>query len=495
MTFIVIIMFLFSLYCVFNSYMNKYSWMFVITTWSTIGIMYVTFLLISINGNYITTGYVFDRLDREMFITIVQNKLYLFTLHKLYNLFSAIFLCTITVLTNSYIYKNEKIFRLSPNQLIVFAFSIISVIFYDPETTLSLYAKTQLNPGLKNLVYSFDMFLYIATYLILLYPIILLIFNRKYLISTYRKRQITGVSIYIILSNILYVILNNISAMHVPYFFRSNQSIISIQTYGAKINREYLIYLIMMFLILIINFYITSKFNVFRNEGVLTSFFVNRRKMAMNKNFYQIFHGVKNIILSYKIALSDAINTDGEAKEQSLKKLEKKMDDYLVHISSMLDTNLKLNGFYESTVYASDVIDEAISKLDISDNIVIEKRYTSHKEQLYVDSMYVVEALFNIFENAIQAVEKNDKEDKKIIVSVDPEFSWTVISVSDNGIGMDRKKQKHIFDPFFTDKSRIHNWGIGLYYAKNIIEQHHGKISLKSRPEQGTTFHILFPKN
>ncbi len=69
---------------------------------------------------------------------------------------------------------------------------------------------------------------------------------------------------------------------------------------------------------------------------------------------------------------------------------------------------------------------------------------------------------------------------------------------SDNGMGIPRQYQKEIFEPYFrvpeADLHRVKGYGLGLNYAREIILQHNGSISINSSDEQGTTFLIVLPK-
>jgi signal transduction histidine kinase len=65
------------------------------------------------------------------------------------------------------------------------------------------------------------------------------------------------------------------------------------------------------------------------------------------------------------------------------------------------------------------------------------------------------------------------------------------IMIRDTGKGMSPEKAEQIFEPFFSDKNR--GTGLGLAITRNIIEQHHGIISVESREGEGTTFTIVLP--
>jgi len=114
---------------------------------------------------------------------------------------------------------------------------------------------------------------------------------------------------------------------------------------------------------------------------------------------------------------------------------------------------------------------------------------------LNIDANHLSNTIINILDNAM----KYSIGAPQIKVVTELTHNHFILIISDQGMGMTKEEQKHIFDRFYRvsagDLHNIKGHGLGLSYAKGIIESHKGMIKVESEKGKGSKFYIYLPLN
>ncbi len=104
-----------------------------------------------------------------------------------------------------------------------------------------------------------------------------------------------------------------------------------------------------------------------------------------------------------------------------------------------------------------------------------------------IDPVHLKQILWNLIKNAAESIEDTGKI---TITLKSPRNNRIYLTIRDSGTGIEEKKAKHIFDPFYTTKPE--GTGIGLSIIHRIIDTYEGMIDFESIPGKGTLFTIIF---
>jgi len=111
------------------------------------------------------------------------------------------------------------------------------------------------------------------------------------------------------------------------------------------------------------------------------------------------------------------------------------------------------------------------------------------------DKFHLLNVFYNLLDNAL----KYSPNGPVIEISTWNQSDQLVIRFKDNGIGISHEHQKDIFKNLFRVPTgnihEVHGFGLGLYYVKTVVEQHDGRIDLKSEPGKGAAFDIYLHTN
>ena len=148
-------------------------------------------------------------------------------------------------------------------------------------------------------------------------------------------------------------------------------------------------------------------------------------------------------------------------------------------------------------ILISDVVHDAVHKVSPfakEKNISIENTV---EEKEVLGSRGSLNDLFSILlDNAI----KYSPAGSTVKVFSKKSDSYIPVCVQDQGMGIEQKDLKHIFDRFYrADSTRsaenVSGYGLGLSIAKGIVDMHNGTISVTSELKKGTMFTVRLPKN
>ncbi len=173
-----------------------------------------------------------------------------------------------------------------------------------------------------------------------------------------------------------------------------------------------------------------------------------------------------------------------------------------VHLNQLINMILEIS-MWERTQFELDKKNTDIGELlnDVVDsfrsgggiNAVINKNYDLNGLKAELDVVYFTTMVNNLLSNAV----KYSVNEPVIDIESFRNANTFSIRVSDNGIGISKTDQKHIFDKFYRAQTgNIHKFkglGLGLYYVKRIAEAHDGDVAVNSKPGKGSTFRINIP--
>jgi signal transduction histidine kinase len=203
-------------------------------------------------------------------------------------------------------------------------------------------------------------------------------------------------------------------------------------------------------------------------------------------------HEVRNPLGSIQGAaeiLSDKVGNDPEAKRYTsiltaeVRRLGKVVTDLLVSArrESGEKAPVQVNGILRDMV-------SLYSQTARKKNIRVGEHYSKELPSVFGSEVRLRQVFINIFLNAVEAV----KSEGEIAVSTRKIDSGVLVSVRDNGPGIPIGEREKIFDLFHTTKQG--GTGIGLAISRRIVEEHGGKIEIRSGEGNGTEMLITLPE-
>ena len=105
-----------------------------------------------------------------------------------------------------------------------------------------------------------------------------------------------------------------------------------------------------------------------------------------------------------------------------------------------------------------------------------------------LDAEQMEQVFFNLLKNALEAM----ADGGTIAITLGSDDHDVILSIRDNGSGMDAEQLANLFEPYRTTKEK--GTGLGLMISKRIVTEHGGAIAAESKPGEGTTFTLTLPR-
>ena len=255
---------------------------------------------------------------------------------------------------------------------------------------------------------------------------------------------------------------------------------------------------------------VTMAGSIFSIIVVLTIFMIAYRNLMEEKRLSNLKTDfINNMTHELKTPLS-TITVAGKSlempqilsNEEKIVETAKLIGRQSIHLNQLINMILEIS-MWERTQFELEKKNIDIGELlnDIVEsfkagggsNATITQKYNLNGLKAELDVVYFTTMINNLLSNAV----KYSAKDPVIDIEGLKGDNNIIIKVSDNGIGISRTEQKHIFDKFYRSPSgNIHKFkglGLGLYYVRRIAEAHGGDVRVNSRPGRGSTFTINIP--
>ena len=241
--------------------------------------------------------------------------------------------------------------------------------------------------------------------------------------------------------------------------------------------------------------------------GLSLYFIIRQKKISEIKSDFinNMTHEFKTPIATISLAADTITNPKIINNEASIrhfigliKKENSRMNKKVETILQIASLDRREIEFRFEDVSMHTIIEHAVETIDIQ----LQQRngrITVHPEAVdhivYGDSEHLASLVNNLLDNAM----KYSPDSPRITIWTKNTDRGIVVSVEDKGIGMSKSVQSKIFERFYRQSSgNVHDvkgFGLGLNYARAIIEAHKGNISVFSEPGKGSRFDIFLPLN
>lgn len=219
----------------------------------------------------------------------------------------------------------------------------------------------------------------------------------------------------------------------------------------------------------------------------------NERDLAWREMAKQIAHEIKNPLTPMRLTVQNFQRRFNPADGNSIQKLNDFSESLIQQIDTMSSVASAFSNFASMPAQQNELLD-VVEIVELTLDIFNEEYITFESQEKEIvskmDRTQLIRIITNLVKNAIQAI-PDYQENKRVLVRIKRELNNIIITIQDNGTGIESQHINNIFDPKFTTKNS--GMGLGLGIIKNIIENYNGTITFETELGKGTIFTVSLP--
>ena len=243
--------------------------------------------------------------------------------------------------------------------------------------------------------------------------------------------------------------------------------------------------------------------------SLVTIYLVVRQKRIseMKNDFvHNMTHEFKTPISTISIAAQMLADKTVNKSEETYERLGNVIDGETRRLRYQVEKVLQMSLFDNNNIAlklqeldANEITENVVDTFSLKVSQIggtLDMKLEAYNPFINADEMHFTNVIFNLLDNAF----KYRREDKPLAIEVhtfNQGETHFCISISDNGIGIQKDNLKRIFDKFYRvhtgDKHNVKGFGLGLAYVQKMVELHHGTIKASSELGKGTKFTITLP--
>ena len=224
----------------------------------------------------------------------------------------------------------------------------------------------------------------------------------------------------------------------------------------------------------------------------------------VQKDFVNNFtHEFKTPLAVMKLAADVLANPFIVEQPERLKKYGNIIQQQTAHLQNQVDRLLRTASseahflpLEMKTVVVNNLVQEVLQELEPliqQKNARIQFKPDENNTAVQADEAHLAMVMVNLIENAIKYA-----ADPVVIISTYAENGHCIISVKDNGVGIEQKYLPYLFNKFYRvptgDVHNVKGFGLGLNFVKKVVDGHRAKITVNSLPGIGTEFKIYLSR-